>query len=303
MLYTTDASGAGAGGNSAFVDINPTLYTNLTLSAEERNGGGAAGTNYFAVQVGGSWYVATSYVMPDSGGLTYPNFTNAFLVYTNPANVWQSLTINATDVTIGSVAAPNLSAPITGIGVVVTPTTGQPNFNRLAVQVFVPNPPPPTPASITATAITPQYSYVGGGASFLIQAGGTQPLTYIWETNGVPLPGGGRYLGTTNNMLTITNINANDALVTYSVVVTNVAGSATNSGLVLNVQPVPAGLLYAESFPYIGPNGNLLLTTVGWVTAAPAGSSRHLRGWRRSGRRFFLFRCRHHQRLLHNGHQ
>jgi hypothetical protein len=272
MLYTTDTSGSGSGGNSAFADINPTLYTNLTLSAEVRNGGGAPGTNYFAVRVGGSWYVATSYVMPDSGALSYPNFTNAFLVYTNPANVWNALTINTTDVTIGSVASPNLSSPITGIGVVLTPTTGQPNFNRLAVQVFVPNPPPPTPTSISATAITPQYSYIGGGASFLIQAGGTPPLTYIWETNGVPLQSGGRYLGTTNNMLTITNINANDALVTYSVIVTNTAGSATNSGLTLNVQSVPAGVLYAEDFPYVGPNGNLLLTGVGWVTAAAAGS-------------------------------
>src|SRR5262249_6200543 len=85
LLYTTDTSGAGAGGKSSFTDINPTQYTNLTLSAEERNGGGAAGTNYFAVRVGGAWYVATSYIMPDSGALTFPNFTNATLIYTNPA--------------------------------------------------------------------------------------------------------------------------------------------------------------------------------------------------------------------------
>jgi hypothetical protein len=272
MLYTTDTSGNGSGGNSSFADINPTLYTNLTLSAEVRNGGGAQGTNRFAVRVGGSWYVCTSYIMPDSGSLSYPNFTNATLVYTNPANVWNALTINSTDVTIGSVASPSLTSAITGIGIVLTPTTGQPNFNRLGVQVFAPNPPPPTPANITVAAITPQYSYVGGGASFLILAAGTQPLTYIWETNGVPLQSGGRYLGTTNNMLTITNINANDALVTYSVIVTNVAGSATNSGLVLNVQSVPSGVLYAETFPYVGPNGTLLLTGVGWATAAAAGS-------------------------------
>jgi hypothetical protein len=79
-------------------------------------------------------------------------------------------------------------------------------------------------------------------------------------------------LGTGNNTLTITNINANDALVTYSVIVTNAAGSATNSGLTLNVSPVPAGVLYEEDFPYEGPNGNLPITGVGWANAAPAGA-------------------------------
>jgi hypothetical protein len=272
MFYTTNAAGAGSAGDSAFTDINPTQYTNLALNVEVReSNGGTTDTNYFAVQVGGSWYVAANYPLPILAG-NYPAFTNATLVYTNPANVWQSLTINATSVTIGSVAAPNLSAPITGIGIVELPTAYGFNYNQLTISAFAPNPPPPTPATITAPAITPQYAYVGAGASFLILAAGTPPLTYIWETNGVPLPSGGRYLGTADNTLTITNINANDALVTYSVIVTNVAGSATNSGLTLNVQPAPAGTLYAETFPYEGPNGNLPLTGVGWATAASAGT-------------------------------
>lgn len=269
MFYTTDTGGAGSGGDSAFADINPAQYTNLTISVEVR--GVATDTNYFAVRVGGSWYVATSYQLPNSN-VGYPMFTNASLVYTNPANVWQNLTIGTTNVTIGSVASPNLSAPITGIGIVELPTSAGFNYNELTISAFAPNPPPPTPASITATAITPQYSYVGGGASFLILAAGTPPLTYIWETNGVPLPSGGRYLGTANNTLTITNINANDALVTYSVIVTNAAGAATNSGLTLNVSPVPAGVLYEEDFPYEGPNGNLPITGVGWANAAAGGA-------------------------------
>ena len=269
MFYTTNSAGAGSG-DSAFTDINPTQYTNLALNVEVRNTS-TTDTNYFAVQVGGSWYVATSYQLPNVS-VGYPQFTNATLIYTNPANVWQSLTVGATNVTIGSVVTPSLTAPITGIGIVELPTGGGFNYNQLTISAFAPNPPPPTPASITATAVTPQYSYIGGGASFLIQAAGTPPLTYIWETNGVPLPSGGRYLGTANNTLTITNININDASVTYSVIVTNAAGSATNSGLTLNVSPVPAGVLYEEDFPYEGPNGNLPITGVGWANAASAGS-------------------------------
>ena len=278
MIYTTDAAGNGGNGDSAFVDINPTLYTNLTLAAEVR--GATTDTNYFAVQlggVGGQWYVCTSFQMPDSTSLPFPVFTNATLIYTNPANVWHSLTINTTDVTIGAVASPNLSAQITGIGIVELPTSGGFNYNQLAVTAFAPNPPPPVPPSIGAAAVTPQTVFAGGGASFAIGASGTKPLTYFWQTNGVTLTAGGRYLGTATNTLTITNINANDALVTYSAVVTNnaVPGTATNSGLTLNVSPVPNNLLYAELFPYAGPTGagNLPLGGIGWVVAAPGNTS------------------------------
>lgn len=275
MFYTTDASGAGSGGDSAFVDINPALYTNLTLSIEVR--GNATDTNYFAVLVGGSWYVATSYQFPGSGTLSYPVFTNASLIYTNPANVWQTLTIGTTNVTIGAVASPSLSEPITGIGIVELPTSAGFNYNELAVTAFAPNPPPPTPPSISPV-LSPQYAFIGGGASFSMVATGSRPLTYIWQTNGATtgtIPAGGRYLGTSTNTLTITNINTDDAAVTYTVIVTNAAGAATNSGITLNVSSVPDGLLYAELFPYLGPagSGNLPLGGIGWAIAASAGTS------------------------------
>jgi hypothetical protein len=272
IFYTTDTSGAGSGGDTSFVDINPTLYTNLSLNVEVYDTH-TGDTNYFAVQVGGQWYVATSFQMPNDPSGGYPNFTNVTLVYTNPANVWQTLTIGTTNVTIGAVASPSLTSLITGIGIVELPTANGFNYNVLSVTAFAPNAPPPTPAQITADAITPQYSYVGGGASFLIEAAGTQPLTYIWQTNGVTIGSDPRFFGTTNNELSISNLNLNDGNATYSVIVTNIAGSATNSGLTLSISSVPSGLLYAEDFPYVGPNGNLLLSDVGWVVSASASTS------------------------------
>ncbi|MGH8023221.1 MAG: hypothetical protein ACRED1_06550, partial [Limisphaerales bacterium] len=230
-------------------------------------------TNYFAVQVGGSWYVATSYPLPYNTSLPYPQFAKATLTYTNPANIWQSLTINSTSVSIGSVASPNLTAPITGIGIVELPTANGANYNELGITAYSPSGSTATPASITATAVSPQYSFVGGGASFLILAAGTPPLTFIWETNGVPIGSDPRFIGTGTNVLTITNLSAADASVTYSVIVTNVAGGATNGGLTLNVSAVPADVLYAEDFPYLGPNGNLPITGVGWVSSASASTS------------------------------
>ena len=272
MFYTTDSSGAGSGGDSAFTDINPTLYTNLALNVEMMDGS-ADDTNYFAVEVGSQWYVATSYQLPYNTSLPYPEFSEATLIYTNTANVWQTLTINSTSVTIGSVATPNLTAPITGIGIVELPTANGANYNELTVTAFSSGGSSGTAASITAPAITPQYSYVGGGASFLIEAAGTPPLTYIWKTNGVPIGTDPRFFGVGTNILTVTNLSLSDASVDYSVTVTNLAGSAFDTNLSLSISAVPADLLYAEDFPYLGPNGNLLLNGVGWVVSASSSTS------------------------------
>lgn len=284
MFYTMTGAGSGSAGNSAFADINPASYTNLTFNVEVRNASGNL-TNYFAVQVGGSWYVAINNQLPqytDTGGGTYATFTNWTMVYTANASVWNNLTLNATYVTIGSVAGANLSGNITGIGIVelentnFTSTGDGFNYNKIVINQgqgdFPSNPP-----TNSAAAITPQYVYVGGGASFLPTFTGAPNLIYRWQTNGASgntniLNNGGRVSGAQTTMLTITNANANDALWTYSVIVTNFFGKATNGGMTLIVSNVPAGYLYAETFPYLGPSGNLPISGVGWVSALSAGA-------------------------------
>ncbi len=267
MFYTTDASGGGSGGDSSFTDINPSHYTNLALNVEITDAN-AGDTNYFAVQVGGSWYAATSFPLPYNTLLSYYQFTNVTLIYTNSANVWQQLALSSTSVSIGAVATPNLTSPITGIGIVELPTANGADYNKLTITAVTPGNSTIIPASITAPAITPQYSFVTGGASFLVEAAGTPPLTYIWETNGVPIGSDPRFIGAGANELTISNLTMSDASATYSVIVTNAGGSATNANLSLNVSAVPAGVLYAEDFPYVGPNGNISITGVGWLTSA-----------------------------------
>ncbi len=77
-----------------------------------------------------------------------------------------------------------------------------------------------------------------------------------------------------SNILTITNLNLDDASVVYSLVVTNKANPpATNSNLSIILSNQPPELLYAENFPYVGPSGNLPLGPVGWVSAASGGTS------------------------------
>jgi hypothetical protein len=80
---------------------------------------------------------------------------------------------------------------------------------------------------------------VGTTATFGVTVTGTAPLRYQWRKNGTnSLTDGGRVSGATTATLTLSSITPNDAG-SYSVVVTNVAGSATSSNAVLTVIEPP----------------------------------------------------------------
>jgi hypothetical protein len=271
MFYTITGQDLPDGTNTAFADIDPTQYTNLTFSIQVR--GAATDTNFFAIRVGTDWYVSTNQ-LPGSGALAYPQFTNAVVPYTNAASAWRTLTIGTTNVTIGAAPGVNLNGLITGVGIVELPTFGGFNYNRLTISATIPgdDQPPAIPPTITSAPIN-QTASIGGGASFLALASGTPPLTFIWLTNGVAVAEGIKYSGTSNNILTISNVTADDAALTYSLIVTNAGGGATNSGFTLTAEAVPDDILYSETYPYVGPNGNLPLAGVGWQTVGqgPAG--------------------------------
>jgi uncharacterized repeat protein (TIGR01451 family) len=73
-----------------------------------------------------------------------------------------------------------------------------------------------------------QTNYVGDTANFTVTASGTAPLNYQWQFNGAPIP------GATASNLALPNVQTSNAG-TYSVVVTNVAGTATSSNALLTV--------------------------------------------------------------------
>ena len=89
------------------------------------------------------------------------------------------------------------------------------------------------PASITTQPLS-QTVTIGQTVSFSVVPGGTAPFSYQWTFNGTNLA------GATGSTLTLNNVQTNNAG-TYSVVVTNVAGSVTSSGATLTVN-VPAGI-------------------------------------------------------------
>jgi hypothetical protein len=278
MFYTTTNLPTPFGSN--FTNLDPVAITNLTFNVEVVNAGGNT-TNYFAVQVGSAWYVPLNNPLPVSA-----NYTNWTMVYVTNAAVWNTLTIDGslTFVTIGGTAGANLSGPITGIGIVSmnnTNITGFPglNYNRIVInqgkQDF-----PTSPAVNSTPALQPLAVYAGAGVTFAPGFGGSAPLVFNWQTNGVNIGTGSdvpsifasHYLNPQTTRLTITNISVND-ITNFSVVCTNFFGAATNSNIVVYVVPPPPGLLYAEIFPSIGYAGNNSLPNVGWVGISTANSA------------------------------
>jgi PKD repeat protein len=91
--------------------------------------------------------------------------------------------------------------------------------------------------SVPPTILTPpqsQMALVGADVTFNVVAGGTAPLSYQWRFNGIPIN------GATNSNLYLSAVQTNQAGY-YSVVVTNLAGSATSAAALLTLK-LPATL-------------------------------------------------------------
>ncbi|PYJ07268.1 MAG: hypothetical protein DME25_04245 [Verrucomicrobia bacterium] len=117
-------------------------------------------------------------------------------------------------------AQPNHAGPYS---VLVTNSAGAVTSSVATLTVNV-------PPSITNQPQS-QTVFAGGSATFSIGASGTTPLSYQWRFNGTNLS------GATNSSFTRSNAQSSDAG-NYSVVVSNVAGSATSSNAALTVLPV-----------------------------------------------------------------
>ena len=114
-----------------------------------------------------------------------------------------------------------------GYSVVVSNTYGVVTSSVAQLSVTIPDPP---------TIITqPQDTTVlpGDTATFTVEAGGSEPLSYQWYYNTNTLVD-----GATDSTLTLTNVQTGEAGV-YSVVVSNLAGAITSSNATLNVNTNP----------------------------------------------------------------
>ncbi len=117
-----------------------------------------------------------------------------------------------------------------------------------SAQVTNPGDPASKPAA-TAPAITTQPAgrtvTEGATVTFSVVASGTAPLSYQWLKNGANIA------GATSASLTLTAVTTASAG-TYSVRVSNTAGSATSAGATLTVNSTPARPTVAIASPVDG---------------------------------------------------
>jgi hypothetical protein len=153
---------------------------------------------------------------------------------------WQKDGANLTDggnvsgATTAVLALTNVQTNDLGVyTAVVTNDFGSITSSNAMLTVLVPPSITTQPASCT--------NVVGATASFNVVADGTAPLIYQWQSNGTNL------VDATNAMLTLNDITLDQAG-TYSVTVTNIAGSITSSNAVLSVYATAAATFGEYSF-------------------------------------------------------
>lgn len=158
-------------------------------------------------QVGVAGGTATFYVMAASAGpLAYQ---------------WRYENTELTNASANSLSLTNLSSAQAGqYSVVVSNVAGSVSSTPAWLTVLVPPVITAQPRNQTATR--------GANVTFAISAEGSQPLGYVWRLNGANIA------GATNSTLHLSRIAATQAG-TYSVVVTNAAGSATSHPATLTI--------------------------------------------------------------------
>lgn len=124
------------------------------------------------------------------------------------------------------------------------------------------------PPSITTQPVG-QSVAVGGSATFTVVATGTAPLNYQWKKGGVDLA------GATSATLSLTNVQASDGA-TYSVVVSNGAGSVTSADATLAIL-VPPAITTQPLGQSVTVGGSVTFTAVASGSPAPTYQ------WRKDG--------------------
>ena len=130
------------------------------------------------------------------------------------------------------------------------------------------------PPVITGQPASPTVP-VGSTVTVSVTASGTQPLGYQWQKGGVGLSDGGNISGSSSSSLSITAAQTTDSG-NYTVVVTNIAGSATSAVAVVNVLTPPSITAQPQSIT------NTAGTTASFSANAGGSAPLSLR-WRLNG--------------------
>jgi hypothetical protein len=104
---------------------------------------------------------------------------------------------------------------------------------------------------------------VGTTATLTVTAIGTTPLSYQWQVNGTNLVNGGHISGATTDALKISNAQTNNNG-SYTVVVTNIAGSVISSNAMLTIASSPIIIVQPTNQSLaVGATATLIVSAVG----------------------------------------
>jgi hypothetical protein len=205
-IYTLNASATNALG------VGPSTVITLSIAGASSAASAIAPqivTPPFSQSVTVGSTAQLSVTAAGSGTLLYQWALNGIPIAGATGSTLSLALVDATDAGTYTVAVSNS-----------TGTTEAAPANLTILSLFV----PPT---ITAQPYMSTNS-AGSSVTFTVGASGTPPLTYQWLLNGTPIG------GSTAPAITIPSVQAANAG-TYSVVVTNAAGSTTSAGAVLTV--------------------------------------------------------------------
>jgi len=169
--------------------------------------------------------------------------TATFIVGASGASLayqWQKGTAPINGATSSTLTLPSVSDPdVAGYRAIVSNPFGSVTSAVATLTVVDP------PAILTQPAS--QTNNAGATATFTVSASGNF-LTYQWRKNGANLANGGNVSGATAPSLSLASLAVGDSG-TYTVAITNSAGSATSTPAILTVISTnPPGQLFADDF-------------------------------------------------------
>ena len=249
-------------------------YTTFIQAYEFANATGETNKVAYPVQIdvsGGSTSPPSITSQPQSLTLTVGqngSFSVTASGTPNPTYQWQKNGANIAGATAATLSLTNVqSSDAASYTVVVTNSAGSVTSNAATLTVNAATATPSIttqPQSLTVTT--------GQNASFSVVATGTPSPTYQWRKNGANIA------GATAATLSLTNVQSSDAA-SYTVVVTNSAGSVTSNAATLTVSVVTAA-------PTITTQPQSLMLPVGYeadfTVAATSDSAIHYQ-WMKAG--------------------
>ena len=211
-VVITNRAGSVTSSPTAFLNITNIPPTITTQPLSQTNGGGTAVTLF--VTATGTAPLSYQWQLFGTNLLNGTNYLNGT---TNA-----SLTIKNVQPNDGG----DYTVVVTNYGGVATSSNA-----TLTVQL--------SPLIIVQPTPTNQAMEAGPTVTYAVTAIGTVPLSYQWQVNGTSLTNGNGISGAATNRLSINTAQTANSTNSYSVIVTNVVGSATSSVVLLTVTNIP----------------------------------------------------------------